>query len=438
MMNNKLTLLIEAGLILIVISLTLVWAGNTDFMLMLGQVLIYSLFAIVLLFTKNLKDYTDSILKNPATKFFLSIVIIALFQSAEWTHLSVYPAFSFSSFMTLLSCFLLYILTCAVLKGRAVLIRFFIIIMIFGFLESAIGLSQAFSGRHNLFGVFTMPRGWRAYGTFYNPDHLAGFLELCFFATLGLVVSILPSKERFLRWKDRIHSLSSRERNALFLILFCAGIILLGIIYTKSRMGIFATFVGFMFFVLSFTQSRKKSVAVRRVTYLVAVMLMISFYLGLETIIERYKKAGVDLDPEYGSRGSLWRTSLSAIMDKPLTGNGIGTYRFVYQKYQAPHLQGYYTHAHNDYVEAGVEFGIIGLMIILGGAIVYFRRFIRQWMERHNPWARGISLGAISGLLAVSVHSAGDFILRTYANGILFSIMLAIAYNAVGMERREN
>ncbi len=438
MINSKLTLLIEAGIILIVILLTLVWAGNTDFMLMLGRVLIYSLFAIVLLFTKNLKDHTDSVLKNPATRFFLSIIIIALFQSAEWTHLSVYPAFSFSSFMTLLSCFLLYILACLIFKGRASAVRFFIIIMIFGFLESAIGLSQAFSGRNTLFGVFTLPRGWRAYGTFYNPDHLAGFLELCFFATLGLVVSILPSRERFLRWRDRIYSLSSRERNMLFLILFCAGIILLGIIYTKSRMGIFATFVGFVFFVLSFTQSRRRSVAVRRVTYLVAVMLVVSFYLGLETIIERYKMAGVDLDPEYGSRGSLWRTSLSAIMDRPLTGSGIGTYRFVYLKYQPPHLQGYYTHAHNDYVEAGVEFGMVGLIIIIAGAVVYFRRFMRRWRERHNPWARGISLGAISSILAVSVHSAGDFILRTYANGVMFSIMLAIAYNAVEMESRGN
>lgn len=437
MINKKLSFFIEIALILILILLTAVWAGNTDFMLMLGQVLIYSLFAFAVIFIKNLKENFNKVLRNSATRFYLAIIIIALFQSVEWTHLSVYPSFSFSSFMILLSCFLVYLLTSLVFKDRVSIIRIFTILIIFGFLESAIGLSQAFSGRNTLFGIMTLPRGWRAYGTFYNPDHLAGFLELCFFSALGLVTSILPSRERFLRWRDRLHSLSSKDRNILFLILFCTGLILLGIIYTKSRMGIFSTFVGFVFFVLSFIQSRRKSVAVKRVSYLVAVMLVVSFYLGLDTIIERYKMAGVDLDPEFGSRGSLWRTSLSAILDKPLTGNGIGTYRFVYQMYQPAHLQGYYTHAHNDYIEAGVEFGISGLVIIVAGVIVYFRKFLSRWRERHNPWARGISMGALSGLVAVSVHSAGDFILRTYANGILFSMMLAIAYNAVEMDRHE-
>lgn len=438
MIENRLTILLEILLIVILLLLTAVWAGNTDFMLMLGQVLIFGLFAGTVIFQKNLKDNTNSALKNPATRFFLAILIIALFQSTEWTGLSVYPAFSFSSFRTFLSCFIIYILSGMVFKERNSIIRFFSVFMIFGFLESAIGLSQAFSGRSTLFGIFTMPKGWRAYGTFYNPDHLAGFLELCFFLTLGLVASVLPSRERFLRWRDRLYSLSHRDRNILFLILFCSGIILLGILYTKSRMGIFSAFAGLVFFVLSWTMSRKKSPAVRRATYIVAVMLVVSFYLGLETIIERYRMAGIDLDPEYGSRGSLWRTSISAILDKPFTGNGIGTYRFAYQKYQPAHLQGYYTHAHNDYVEAGIEFGILGLIIIVTGAIIYFRRFFSRWRERHNPWAKGMSLGAISGLLAVSVHSAGDFVLRSYANGLLFSVMLAIVFNAVEMKRCEN
>lgn len=429
--------LIEILIILIIILLTAVWAGNTDFMRMLGEVLIYGLTGVALIGIKNLKDYVNSVLKNPATRFFSAILLIALFQSAEWTGLSIYPAFSFNPFMTFLSCFLIFVLSHGVFKERSSLVRFFTVFLIAGFLESAIGLSQAFSGRNKLFGL-TLPRGWRAYGTFYNPDHLSAFLELCFFMGLGIVVSILPSRERFLRWRDRIYALSGRERNILLLILFCSGIILLGIIYTKSRMGIFATFTAFIFFVLCFMQSRKKSVAVRRVTYLVAFMLVISFYLGLDTIIERYKMAGVDLDPEYGSRGSLWRTSVNAILEKPWTGSGIGTYRFAYQRYQPAHLSGFYTHAHNDYLEAGVEFGIIGLFIILAGGFYYFRKILKRWNERHNPWARGISLGALSGILSVAIHSAGDFVLRSYANGILFSIMLAITYNAVEMERREN
>jgi O-antigen ligase len=437
MFRTKLSDYIEITIILITILVASVLAGNTDFMQMFGRVAIFGLSGLFVILAGNLKENARVIQKNPATGFFLAILIIALFQSAEWTHLSIYPSFSFNSLITLLSCFLLFAMSTLVFKERVSLLRFYIAFMIFGFLESAIGLSQAFSGRNELFGL-VFPRGWRANGTFYNPDHFSAFLELCFFMSLGFVVSILPSKERFLRWRDRIYALSGKERNILLLILFCSGIILLGIIYTKSRMGIFATFAGLVFFVLAFIQSRKKSPALRRSTYLVAVMLVVSFYLGLDTIVERYKKAGVDLDTEYGSRGSLWRTSISAILDKPFTGSGVGTYRFAYPRYQPAHLQGYYTHAHNDYVEAGVETGLSGLLVILTGGFLYFRQVLNRWKTRHNPWAKGLSIGALSGILSVAIHSAGDFVLRSYANGILFSIMLAITFNAVNMERYEN
>lgn len=436
MIKNNL-ICIEIALILILILLTAVWAGNTDFMLMFGQISVLLLITIIVIFSKNLKKMVAEMSKNPATKFFLAIVIIALFQSAPWTGLSVYPSYSLSSFKILLSCFLTFSLSAALFKERNSLLGLFISLMVFGAIESAIGLSQSFSGRNTLFGIMTLPRGWRAYGTFYNPDHFAGFLELCLFSTLGLVASVLPSRERFLRWRDRLYSLSGKERNILFLIILCAGLMLLGIIFTKSRTGIFSTFVGFVFYILCFTQSKRQSVAVRRATYLVAGMLIISAYLGLETIIERYKMAGVDLDPEYGSRGSLWRTSLIAVMEKPFTGSGIGTYRFVYMKYQPVHLQSYFTHAHNDYVEAMVEFGIAGIIVIVAGFFVYYRKILNEWRGRHNPWARGLTLGALAGLLSVAVHSAGDFVLRTYANGFLFCLMLAIAFNAVRLEKRE-
>jgi len=437
MIKNKLYLVLQIIVTVLIVFLACFWAGNTEMGKMIGRVSIFILFLILILITDTASSVNLVLFKNPAGRFFLALIIIALFQGMEWTGLSIYPYYSFSAFTILLSCFFAYFVSGVLFQDRKSIMIFLVVLMLFGFLESAIGLSQAFSGRNTLFGIMSLPRGWRAYGTFYNPDHFSAFLELCFFSSAGIAVSVLPSRERFLRWRDRIHSLSAKERNILFLILFFAGVILLGIIYTKSRMGIFSTFTGIVFFIIVFTQGSKKSAGVRRLAYLIGIIVVVSFYLGLESIVDRYRLSGIDLDPEYGSRGSLWRTSLYAMLKKPILGYGVGTFRFAYLPFQPLHLQGYYTHAHNDYVESVLETGILGIMVIIGGAVYYFKNILRTWSQRHNPIAKGLSLGLLAGIVSVAVHSAGDFVLRSYVNGILFSIIIALTYNAVVFERYE-
>jgi len=426
----------EFCLISILVILTIAFAGNTDLAHATGEVTLFLLLPLTILFQNNFANGVRKISENPATKFFLAILLISLLHGAAWLNLSIYPAYSISSARTLVSCFYAFLLSVLLLNERSAIIRFCVFLMIFGALEAGIGLSQAFSGRNTLFGIITLPKDWRAYGTFYNSDHFAAFLEMCFFTSLGILMSILPSSERFLHWRDRVHSLKGKEKNIFALISLCLLLLFLGIVFTKSRMGIISTFSALALFVIFFIQKKRMSAHKRQITYLIAIFIITALWLGIDPIIERFKLAGSDLlDLEKGSRGALWTASVRTIKDAPLLGSGIGTYRFVFTEHQPAHLRALFTHAHNDYIEVAVEFGITGLLLLLAGGIYYFRRTFKIWRERHNAWARGLGLGIAGGIFSVALHSGGDFVLRSYSNGILFSMLLGIGYNAITMEK---
>jgi len=191
----------EFCLISILVILTIAFAGNTDLAHATGEVTLFLLLPLTILFQNNFANGVRKISENPATKFFLAILLISLLHGAAWLNLSIYPAYSISSARTLVSCFYAFLLSVLLLNERSAIIRFCVFLMIFGALEAGIGLSQAFSGRNTLFGIITLPKDWRAYGTFYNSDHFAAFLEMCFFTSLGILMSILPSSERFLHWR---------------------------------------------------------------------------------------------------------------------------------------------------------------------------------------------------------------------------------------------
>lgn len=108
-------------------------------------------------------------------------------------------------------------------------------------------------------------------------------------------------------------------------------------------------------------------------------------------------------------RWSIWLNSLAILRDNPLTGVGAGNYRLEYPLYNHAVLKdrkfsidAQPVHAHNDYVQAGAEFGIIGLGIILW-AVCCFYYILFQLVKRELPKQQL--------LLICAVFSAGTGIL---------------------------
>ena len=69
--------------------------------------------------------------------------------------------------------------------------------------------------------------------------------------------------------------------------------------------------------------------------------------------------------------------------------------------------------------------GLIGLLI--GGFFLFaFYKVGREAIAVENTFRRGIAVGAVSGIFAILVHSAFDFVLHTTAISVLFIALLAL------------
>ncbi|GAH61940.1 unnamed protein product [marine sediment metagenome] len=113
------------------------------------------------------------------------------------------------------------------------------------------------------------------------------------------------------------------------------------------------------------------------------------------------------------------------IQDYPVLGIGPGTFAFIFTQYQPPGLTSHYTMAHNDYLHFTSEVGLPLIAIIVWMIIALYRKGFRK-LKNPSRLVRGITLGSMSGITAILVHSISDFNLHIPANALLFTVLGAL------------
>lgn len=108
------------------------------------------------------------------------------------------------------------------------------------------------------------------------------------------------------------------------------------------------------------------------------------------------------------------KATMEMAADAPWSGHGQGSFRFVFPAYQIRHpeivgstngqIRLFWAHAHNDYVEALAELGILGLIPLAGMAAVWVVYLIRRSFWRYPPiWV------LIAGMAVTAAHCWVDF-----------------------------
>lgn len=132
----------------------------------------------------------------------------------------------------------------------------------------------------------------------------------------------------------------------------------------------------------------------------------------------------------------LWQVTLGMIFDHPLMGVGWGNYRSFFQEYQGRFLdrhpdyvtllqtQGSAESPHNEYLEIAAETGIVGLVLFLIIMAAIFRVACR--IKRSDANVNGILTAAISGVLALLVHSFFVFPLHLADAGMMFWLLVGM------------
>jgi O-antigen ligase len=276
-------------------------------------------------------------------------------------------------------------------------------------------------------------------GTFVNRNHLSGYLEMAIPLAIGLILArsdLLSAAS--MKWKERLLRLS--EKGVYQNLLLSIGIIVmaLGIIFSKSRSGVFLlvfTFILFLgFSVMFFRRSRHRQIWMRRFIWAVFMaVIFISLYIGIDATIERFSLDEILRE----GRPTVWGNTVGIISDFPLFGSGLGTFTSLYPAYEQVKMQARYSHAHNDYLQYFSELGIVGMILLLGGILFILVTCFLAWRERRRAEVKGLGLGGIIAVVAILIHSITDFNLQIPANMLLFSVVLSLTLVIVFYKRTE-
>ena len=84
-------------------------------------------------------------------------------------------------------------------------------------------------------------------------------------------------------------------------------------------------------------------------------------------------------------------------------------------------------HAHNDYLEALVETGVVGGLCCLWFIAVLFIEAVRGLKELGSSFGAALNLAGLMGCCGILVHSLVDFNLHIPANALLFFVAAHLA-----------
>ncbi|MGQ0793677.1 MAG: O-antigen ligase family protein [Deltaproteobacteria bacterium] len=284
---------------------------------------------------------------------------------------------------------------------------------IYGFMTNTQTVPQA-----SLVGVVS------ATGTFVNRNHFAGFLEMCIPLMLGYVFYMGNWSARDLTLKKLVASENFQKQIVLASLV---GVMLLALLFSKSRVGIVACAMALGFFYLSFS-GYKRSVPGRGLlpVFFLVVLLLFGFWVGFYSIFERFLRVEADSP----GRLLVWKDSLAAIGDFPAFGTGLGTFGYVYPLYKnAMDKAVVYSQAHNDYLQLLFESGIVGFIcaaLALGVYLAFCLRALRRLSSDNNP-AFFLLLGSLSGVMSLLIHSLADFNLHIPSNALYFAFLIGFS-----------
>lgn len=301
-----------------------------------------------------------------------------------------------------------------------------------------------------------------ATGTFMNRNHLAGYLNIALSAGCGFLVGHLAPPRSGRRWslllRDWIEVLlGGKARLRLMLVMM-----VIVLIATRSRMGnaaFFAALVSATCIYAVFERERRRSLLLFAASVVALDVLLVGAWVGVDRVMERIGNTPIvehtleghagatDADitqPRKDSRTEQSvedriepaRDALSIIREHPWLGTGGGTFYVVYMAYQ-PNWDGFYNHAHNDYIEIAADTGLIGLGLLLAIAAHAFWSAIRLIRDRSHPMLRSVGFAGVMSLVAMALHATVDFNLHIPATALTFCVVLALPSAANRLQARE-
>lgn len=339
----------------------------------------------------------------------------------RYTGLSVAPEPTTEYVLTIVGCTLIFLLVrdLALRTREAPWIVSWPLLAI-GALEAVLGIYQS-----NLMGQQS-----RASGTYASPDHYAALLEMI------LPIPALYAAAVLLR-QDRRHSDSIAPALQASALLSAAAAMLVGIIFSLSRMGFLVVLATIFLAAAAGIALRKGPIEHDRPVSrwrwaiplpIVAVVVILAFiYLPTDPLVWRFADLAKTEDISADTRAQIWRDTSGLIKAFPWFGCGLGAYESGLYQFKTAGPMNTVDYAHNDFLQILAETGIVGFLL---SALFVGRLMLKT--ARTAAWSRSLdrrfsALASIAAIVAILLHSLVDFNLYVPANDMAFAWILGVA-----------
>ena len=358
--------------------------------------------------------------------------------AAGWTTLSIYPHDTISElikFLAYLSAFVLAAHLFDSATRKSLLVRALIYLGVF---EAAYGTFQYLTGVQKIFTYTKRYYTEEGTGTYINHNHFAGLLELTlpFAAASVFYFFQLWSQSRQDAARRRVSAGAGSMGVRCLFYLFLLLIMVVGIVYSRSRGGILAATFSLVFIALLGQIKTGRKVWMLGVFFFVMAVAGYGLWIGLGPVLGRFEAMREANYFEIEGRVPVWRDALHLIRDYALTGTGLGTFRLSFRHYQTSMVNFYFDHTHNDYLEFASDTGLPGAALLFLPVLYLLVRMTVSFLSDQRRYRRAITLACIGSTVALLVHSVMDFNLQIPANALIFAVVLGIGYKAACLEPR--
>lgn len=277
-------------------------------------------------------------------------------------------------------------------------------------LQAMYGLVAFLGGQETILGLWEKEYYLQdVTGTFVNRNHFAGYLALLW----GIGLSY------FFAYENKAGVRPAVVLRVGLAVLYSL-VLIIALLGSHSRLGMIAGLLSFgswIYFYVSRGQADSKW-GKPVLIGLVLVLLFGMVWFGMGKLILRF--AHLSLDERY----FVWGALLDLPVGSWLFGIGAGGFEDFFRTITPISIQGdsVFREAHNDWLEFALDFGLIGAGCIVAAFIFWFTKL------RPSRWSL-IQYGALSGILAIAIHSLGDFNLQIPGVAVTFWVAVGILMN---------
>ncbi|MFW5733585.1 MAG: O-antigen ligase family protein [Oceanidesulfovibrio sp.] len=403
-----------------------------------------------------LPQWLVGILSPERTRQFAELVRIGAVDPDSWLTLSVSPHATWLWLAKLASYLAAFFVFLYCLRGRRRVMAAVLVLVAFALFQIFYGSVQAYSHTPRIWWWVKDLHESFVSGTYFNRNHLAGFLEMVLPLWLGFTFWVihLHSERRLPRkvveategrikkqrvrataprpyawhresWRQKVIAYASRlERWARPAACYTvAAVLFVGLLLTGSRGGIIAFFLSLCIMGVHLLFFKKYSVATKALAVVVAIGLVLGLSIGLEQTLMRFES-----EEGLHHRIEISRSVLPLVGEYAATGAGLGNFKETYLAHSLPRYGGRFEliYAHNDWLQIAAEAGVPGLVLAAGGFILLLAWSFRIWRTRHDVFITSIGLGLITGLISIALHSFSDFNMQIPANALTLTIVTAL------------